>query len=59
MRLEKNITTDEYGFMINHKPQSIGYPQHQVWFIARQEAIDAANEMGLIVLEDGTTIGQA
>jgi len=52
-------SSGEYSFLLHNKPQSIGYPQQQQTFVAKQEAIDAAHEMGLIVLEDGTTIGQA
>ena len=59
MRLERNTQTNEYGFMLNGKPQLTGYPDRQEWFVAKQEAIDAAHEMGMIVMEDGEAIGQA
>ena len=49
----------EYAFIFHGKPQSVGYPQQQQWFVAKQEAITAAQEMGMIVREDGSVIGQA
>lgn len=50
-----------YGFFMDNSksPTPIGYPFRQEWFLEREEAIQAARDFGMIVLEDGKTIGQA